>query len=404
MYTYIHIPFCKSKCTYCDFFSVELNDVNGDGSRTLSNYIDALLREAAYHVKKHKILAWKSLYLGGGTPSLLTIPQIKKLFNGLLDLCPLENNAEVTFEVNPAEISDSFAMEYLNGLRDCGINRVSCGVQALDDNVLTCVNRRSSKDECIKALENLQVWRDNSKKEHLHVGRDYQFSIDCISGLPNLSTRKFLQSLKTIINYNPDHISLYSLILEETTPLYTAIEEGKLVFDEEKSDKQWLKGSDLLRDSGYIQYEVSNFSKNTQSESVHNKAYWRMENYIGLGSGACGTVEDSRFTGTKNIIDYCSYWNARDTIETVDVPKSILDIEGLTINDRAFEYLMMGFRTLEGVCAKEYYSRFGEELETKIGKVFLHWQSRGLCRISNTRYSLTEQGLLYLNSFLREIL
>ncbi len=399
MYAYIHIPFCKSKCAYCDFFSVVPSLESTQIKKIVSDeYIESLLHEAYNRVKKYSIKTWRSLYFGGGTPGLLTIKQVQVLLKGLYLLCPLEKDAEVTFEVNPFELASEGGLEYLQNLSQNGINRISCGIQVLDDEVLSCINRRSTKEECIRALEVLEHWRNECSKSDY----GYQFSVDLISGLPKLNNSQFKNSLKKILTFQPDHISLYSLILEENTPLYSRIQNGSLSYNEDKADLQWLLGRDMLLESRYHQYEVSNFALKEEYESKHNKAYWRMEDYIGIGCSACGTIGKERLTVTKNIEAYCNFW--LNNKESSDIPQSVCECELLSKDDRIFEYLMMGFRTLKGINEDIFFDRFGVTLESKIGEVFSKWEVKNLTKKEGSFYALNKEGILLLNSFLTEII
>ncbi len=411
MYTYIQIPFCKSKCTYCDFFSVVSTEENPWACNTNNSitykpivpdeYVLALLKEAKYRVTKHNIHSWKSLYFGGGTPGLLTTNQIKTLLTGLMQLCPLDTNAEVTFEVNPYEIAKDNGFLYLQTLSKYGVNRISCGIQALNDSVLLHVNRRSNKEECIKALETLSKWKNEEKSLN---NRILQYSIDLITGLPYLTMDSFMKSLETVLSYDPNHISLYSLILEENTPLFKEIENNSSLYNEDDSDSQWLLGKEILQSRGYIHYEVSNFAKEVYFESEHNKAYWRMDDYVGLGAAACGTVGQDRFTGTRDIQSYINFWNNVDSFTSLVIDNSICEHEILKKEDRMFEYLMMGFRTRQGVNEDLFFNRFNCSLEERLGSAFKMWEQKGLAEKQNGYFSLNEKGLLYLNAFLSEII
>ncbi len=390
MYCYVHIPFCKSKCTYCDFFSVPKS--NECLEKELDVYIDSLLQQSQYEVTKHSITKWNSLYIGGGTPSLLNESQVTKLLHGLLSLVPREINAEVTFEANPCDIAQK-GFGYLENLYNNGINRISCGIQALDDDVLKNVQRRATKAECIESLKLLRQWQQKYST---------QFSVDAIAGLPGLSNADFLTSLKAMMSYNPNHISMYSLMIEEGTELCNQIENGQLDYDYDFTDEQWLLGLECLKENGYYQYEVSNFAKNLDSESTHNKSYWRMDNYVGIGCTACGTIGTKRYTGTKNISNYCNFWSTSD-LQTIP-PNDITIVENLTQDEQIFEFLMMGFRTVIGVDSVEFEKRFGITLEEKIGDVFSCWEKENLAYKKNSFFALTESGLLQLNRFLSEII
>ena len=389
MYAYVHIPFCKSKCTYCDFFSIARSSKTLESA--LDNYVDAILNQAKYEIEKHSITQWNSIYIGGGTPSLLSLNNVSTLLQGLQKICPLQKNAEITFEVNPCDIAQK-GFEYLEKLSTNGINRVSCGIQSLNDNVLEFVKRRSTKAECLQTLELLAKWKQKYNT---------QFSVDAIAGLPGLSNTDFLDGLKTMLSFNPDHISMYSLMIEEGTELCHLIDSQKIEYDFDFTDEQWLLGLEYLKANGFSQYEVSNFAKTEQAESEHNKSYWRMDDYLGLGCTACGTIGNKRYSGTKNIEQYCNFWSNPHQIEIV--PETITLVENLTKEDQMLEFLMMGFRTNRGVDSTEFANRFGQELDSKIGSTFTKWELQNLAKKENGFYALTESGLLQLNKFLSDI-
>ena len=236
MYLYVHIPFCRSKCSYCDFFSLPI----GSGA-VPDSYIDALLAEAAYKKKLHRIKNWTTVYIGGGTPSLLSAFQLEKLCTGLFALCPPAGGAEITLEVNCADIAEKNAhgfSDYLENASAAGVNRISAGIQSLDGAVLRCIGRRSSASETVSALENLRFWRA--------AGKDRRFSCDLIAGLPLLGNQKFKEGLSQVLFYAPDHLSLYSLMIEKGTELEHKISSGALVWDADCADEQWLEGKKLL--------------------------------------------------------------------------------------------------------------------------------------------------------------
>ena len=401
MYLYVHIPFCKSKCAYCDFFSLPI------GSRAVpDSYIDALLAEAAYKKRLHGIKNWTTVYIGGGTPSLLSVFQLEKLFTGLFDLCPPVRGAEITLEVNCADIAEKNACgfsDYLEGASRAGINRISAGIQSLDGAVLRCIGRRSSEEEVLGALENLRLWRDAAQS----AAQGRRFSCDLIAGLPLLGDQKFNEGLLRVLSYEPDHVSLYSLMVEQGTELERKISSGALAWDADCADEQWLQGKKLLEDAGYIQYEVSNFAKKG-FESRHNCAYWHMEDYEGIGAGAVGTVRDFRYANTKDEAAYTAFWTDKKKslcpgIAYSEIPHSIESAEHLSEKDRILEFLMMGFRLREGISSSEFYCRFSLPLEDVIGKVFARWAGRGLAERCGERYRLSGEGLLFLNDFLTEL-
>lgn len=414
MYLYVHIPFCKSKCSYCDFFSVPL----AVDSFIPDSYIDALLNEAAYRKRLHGISLWSSIYLGGGTPGLLSPAQLKRLLEGLYKLCPPQADIETTLEVNCADIAEKDAdgfCSYLEEVSEAGINRISAGIQSFSDRTLRAVGRRSSSAQIKSALENLRQWR----KKGCIASRAFaslpplgrSFSCDLIAGLPCLSTDDFCAGIHELIGYEPDHISLYSLMIEKGTPLEKQISEGLIVLDEDTADEQWLLGRDILEKAGYRQYEVSNFAK-AGFESVHNRAYWKMKDYIGLGCAVVGTVGSVRYTGTHDIKTYTDFWTglkkgastfaSEGVAENLVVPEWVSAQEHISSDEAITEFLMMGFRLSEGISASEFKKRFGLELRNFIEPVFTNWQKRGLAETDGENRRLTKEGLLFLNEFLVE--
>lgn len=377
---YVHIPFCKSKCAYCDFFS-SIKQYN------TKNYIDALLSELQYRLQYFSVSALKTIYIGGGTPSILPLEHITYFFTALKKEMSIEKNAEITFEINPDDVSK----ELLETLYSVGVTRLSMGIQCLDDTALKSVGRRASTKETITALNLIRdYWQPLGK----------QVSLDLISGLPYLSEESFKKGLNTVISYKPNHISLYSLTIEEDTPLFKAVEKKVIPYSDEENENQWLLGKDILEEQGYMQYEVSNFAF-PGYESQHNMEYWKMHNYLGIGSGGTGTFESYRYTNTRNIESYITYWLS--DLEKHTIPFDIEDKEVLSKDTQIFETLMMGFRTLNGINSIEFRKRFGIELETKIQPVFDCWQEKKLAEKTGSSYALNKQGLLYLNTFLREL-
>ncbi len=394
----MHIPFCKSKCAYCDFFSVVCK-------ASIDNaYIRHLIEEAGTRVAQFDVSEWSTIYFGGGTPSLLALNQIETLISGLKAVRPAAENAEITFECNP----DDITVELLETLKKCGVNRLSVGLQAMNDKPLALVNRRAHRAENLRALKLLaEHWLEPQQivpqklvrgaQPHYDAPQNlpespcpkHRLSVDLICGLPGQTAQDFFAGLEDIISCGADHISLYSLTLEEDTPLYKAVDSGKVKLPEaEETDSWWIKARDTLEKSGFAQYEVSNFAKQG-CRSRHNMTYWQMLPYIGIGAGATGTVGSLRYTNSRSIKDWlCGAGEERELL-----PPEI----------QQFEYLMMAFRTVDGADAVEFETRFGKSLDV-IEPVFSNWCRRGLAEKNGSRYALNKQGLLLLNRFLEEII
>lgn len=259
---YIHIPFCRSKCAYCDFFSIPWGEVP-DG------YVDALLSEIRFHRECMHTGPLETVYFGGGTPGLLSFRQLERIMAQILPQCV--SGAEITLEVNPENVT----AELLRCAAGSGINRFSVGIQSLDDRVLRAVNRNATAAVSLGALE-------------LLAASGMVFSADMIAGLPEQRDRDFVQGLQRIMSFRPSHVSLYALTVAEHTPLAQQIRRGSVRYSDARIDRQWITGRNMLETGGYFQYEVSNFAL-PGKESRHNSVYWQQKPYTGAGAGASGT-------------------------------------------------------------------------------------------------------------------
>ena len=388
---YIHIPFCISKCRYCDFFSVPCGRKE---CCVPQSYIKALCNEIEYRIKKYKIECLQSVYIGGGTPSLLKSDQVYYIFNTIRRNTSLDRNCEITIEANPDDITG----ELIECWEKAGINRISLGIQSFSDNALSYVSRRATCDINKKGLSLIKsMWKG-------------KLSVDLICGLPEQSWESFEEDLHTLLQYSPEHISMYSLTIEEETPLGHDFYNGMLNYDFDYADDLWLRSKDILEENGYIHYEVSNFSL-PQEQCRHNLKYWNHESYIGCGSGGAGSVYNSdgsgtRWTNIKDITKYCNFWNSEgDFNNESPFPESV---EYISVETSMFEFFMMGLRKLSGIREWDFKNIFSCNIPEKIVNVFNKWNEKGLCEIKNNEtgkeYSLGHRGILYLNCFLEEII
>ena len=372
---YIHIPFCISKCAYCDFFSKPYKAVP-------DSYIDALCNEIGFRISEYNIKKLKTIYIGGGTPSLLTENQLKKIFSKIKSSVELASDIEITIEVNPDDVTETL----LRALFDCGVTRISCGIQSMNDSVLKKACRRADVQTNKNAMEIIsQKWKG-------------EVSYDLISGLPGESEESLIAGLNELCLYKPDHISLYSLTIEENTPFGKQLAAGNLDYDFDYADKLWLAGRDFLEAQGYKWYEVSNFCL-PGKECRHNLVYWNHGNYIGCGSGACGTVykpdgSGFRWTNNSDIDEYIKVQNGQP-------PQSSENIE---LETSQFEFFMMGLRKTIGISEKEYKETFICDLPEKFLSLFNAWKEKGLCTLTQDgRYAMSREGMLFLNRFLEEL-
>ena len=383
---YIHIPYCLSKCAYCDFFS------RACGNRSIpDSYIAALCNEIKYRLTGQVELS--TIYIGGGTPSLLSQKQLSDIFASIKKSAVITSGTEITVEVNPDDVSK----EFLLSLENCGVNRISCGIQSMNDKCLSYTNRRANSKINQNALMLFQkYWKGD-------------LSLDLISALPGDDEEGLEKSLSSVCAVKPSHISLYSLAIEENTPLGKSLSSGELEYDFDRADKLWIFGRDYLEKKGYSQYEVSNFCLPGKG-CRHNMAYWGHEDYAGCGSGATGTLykkngEGQRWTNTTDIEKYIEFWTSDekglDGLAAENIPQTL---ESISLETSKFEFFMMGMRKLEGISEAEYEKLFGEKLPANFLELFEKWEKKGLCQRQGGRYALNKEGILFLNSFLEELL
>lgn len=381
---YIHIPYCISKCDYCDFFSLP-------SSRIEKGYITALTKEIRYIARKKNVDMWSTVYVGGGTPSLLSFEEIALLFSAIWEAAGGKRCKEATFEVNPRDVSSKL----LDTLYKNGVTRISCGFQSFSNQSLSYVHRSSKVTDEVKALKALKNWQGI-------------FSADLIAGLPLEESGALKKGIETLYEAGAKHISLYALTIGENTPLGRRIKtKGEAsLYKADLIDDKWIEGRDVLLSLGYEQYEVSNFCRGG-NYCRHNMAYWKRLSYAGCGAGAVSSFYEEGEWGVRreNTIDtasYISYWTGEK--EAYSAP---CKTEVLTKECGETEYFMLGLRTTEGVCEGEYKERFLTEMKGNTLMLFSDWEKKGLAiryeKNSKVYHALTEKGILLLDRFLLEM-
>ena len=374
MVIYIHIPFCVRKCYYCDFLSGPADD------ETIEKYVKALINEIEYYGERcgrqGTNIPVTSVFFGGGTPSLLDSKYMKEIMEKVKALFNIEENAEITIECNPGTADE----EKLRTYKKIGINRISIGLQSANDEELKNIGRIHTYEQFISIYT-----------EARRVGFD-NINIDLMSALPNQTLDSYKETLYKIIALNPEHISAYSLILEEGTCLYEKIEaierEGKDTGlpDEDTERNMYYETKRIVEENGYFRYEISNYAKKGK-ECKHNIAYWRREDYIGLGIGAASYMNGVRM---KNICDINDYIN----IERM--PSSSEDnneTEMLTKEDMMAEFVFLGLRMVAGVSVKEFENEFHEDFNKVYGDITKKHIDDGLLIQSGDNIRLTELGM-----------
>ncbi len=368
---YIHIPFCTNKCHYCDFTSYVLK------GQPVDAYLDALEQEMIRTVEELPPQRIDTVFVGGGTPTVLTPPQMERFLNAVQKHFPLASDVEFSMEANPGTTD----VDKLAAMRAGGVNRISFGVQSFDNGLLERIGRIHNVDDVYRSL-------DNARK----VGFT-NMSIDLMFGLPGQTVRHLEESVKRALELDLPHYSIYSLKVEENTLFHKLYERNELPLPpEEEEYNMFLLLMEMLKKGGYEHYEISNFAK-PGFASRHNSTYWRNESYYGLGAGAHGYANRQRHVNLKGITPYMEAAAERlPRLETHDIPE-----------EEAMEDLMMvGLRLLEGVPASRFAKQFdGKRLEDKFGPILSKLMSDGLLSAErngeDTIYKLTDRGVLLGN-------
>jgi oxygen-independent coproporphyrinogen-3 oxidase len=327
---YIHIPFCKSKCGYCSFYSIKSLNL-------LPDFIDALKKEMKFYSKLFK--SFDTVYLGGGTPSLLTPQQIETILKTVGKFYKIDPHAEITIEVNPGDVS----LEYFRALRSLGINRLNIGIQSFDDQLLKFLGRRHSASNALESMEN---------------AREAGFSnigLDLIYGVHHQNIKSWENTLQKAITLKPEHISCYQLSLAPKTPLYQIYQEKSIKLpSNEQQTKYFFTTSEILENDGYLHYEVSNFAREECLKSKHNMKYWQHVPYLGLGPAAHSFLDNKRWWNKAAVKTYLQ------EISAGNMP--VENTETLSAEQLQLEALFLGLRTKAGIDLKLYKIRYGVDL------------------------------------------
>ena len=328
---YIHIPFCKKKCSYCDFKSFE--NINENIKK---EYIEALIKEIQL-TKNNSNYIVSTIYIGGGTPSFIDEKYIKEILQAIYKKWEIKPEVEITIEINPGTINKS----KLEAYRMMGINRLSIGLQSTNDYLLKKIGRNHSYQYCLDTY----ILARKTGFENINI--------DLMLALPEQTLENLMQSVRKIINLNPEHISIYSLILEENTELFSKVQKGEeaLVKDELEREMYW-KSKEAFEEAGYIHYEISNYSKKGY-ESKHNKNCWSQKEYLGFGIAAHSYLEEKRFCNIDNLNKYI------ENIKKGNLEENrIIEEKNRTKENIAKEYMMLGLRKIEGVSISEFQRKF----------------------------------------------
>ncbi len=370
---YIHVPFCRSKCQYCDFYSVtSKKDCDFDG------YLEAVcahIREAGPQAPDHIV---DTVYFGGGTPSFLGADALAAILTAVRKSFDVSPTAEITFEANPDSVSDRL----LRRLRSEGFNRVSLGIQCDHDETLKNLGRPHTYEDAVQAVKKI-------RKHHFR-----NLSVDLMFGLPSQRLQDWEKTLKHVLTLKPEHISCYGLKVEEGTPLAECAEFYNLADDDTQAD-MYLSAVEILRQHGYRQYEISNFCKKGQV-SRHNLKYWTGGEYLGFGPDASSDFGGRRFAMVRDLHGYVEGILSGGTV--------LRELQEVAPRERAGEYLMMRLRTVSGITPEDYEKQFSLPFAPLEGAL-LEFRDRGWAQKTyDGRWHLTPTGFLVSNTIISDLM
>ena len=370
---YIHVPFCRSKCMYCDFYSLPTKD-----DKLMENYLSSIcahIKETGALAPNHKV---DTIYFGGGTPTFFGAEGMSTILTAVRRSFDVAGDAEITFEANP----DSVSEHLLRRLKAEGFNRVSLGVQTDDDELLKKLGRPHDYAQVISAVKRIRKAGFRN------------LSLDLMYGLPGQTLSAWTSTLDNVLTLNPDHISCYGLMVEEGTPLYKIKDFAQLPDDDVQAD-MYMAAIETLRSRGYRQYEISNFAKKGRV-SRHNIKYWNGEEYLGFGPDASSDFDGCRFSIIRDLQGYI------DGIRTGG--KVLRELQEIAPRERAGEYLMMRLRTVAGIDPKVYEKRYLLPF-APLEKKLMQFKERGLAvKTFDGRWHLTPTGFLVSNSIISDLL
>ncbi|WP_313184364.1 radical SAM family heme chaperone HemW [Lacrimispora sp.] len=383
---YVHIPFCARKCAYCDFLSFP-------GNRKMQReYTEKLIEEIkcqSANVKEYQVI---SVFIGGGTPSILDIGDMAAVLHALREAFEILPGAEITMEINPGTVT----AEALSCYREAGVNRISMGLQSADDKELRYLGRIHTYDEFLKSYQRIRM-----------AGFD-NVNVDLISAIPGQTLESWKNTLKKVTMLKPEHISAYSLIVEKGTPYFDRYgeqgnmknhsltsEEGHSLMslpdlpDEDTEREMYYLTQEFLKEQGYERYEISNYSKNGY-ECRHNIGYWTGVEYLGLGLGAASYLNGCRFHNTSSFDEYCSAH-----LDQEEAFQRVLrqEFEQLSLEEKMEEYMFLGLRLMKGISAHGFAGNFGHNIRSVYGMVLDAMEEEGLMEYKDGCYSLTSRGI-----------
>ncbi len=369
---YIHIPFCLRKCSYCDFYSVPVPEKD-----LLESYTDHLILELQAKASDWQDRNFSTIYLGGGTPSLIAPAQIDRIIASIFGSYNMLSEPEISMEANPATLS----IQALKELKQAGINRLSLGVQSFQDDELQLLGRIHGAQE---------VWETVAGLERAGFTN---YNIDLIYGIPGQSLQSWMNNLGMAVKCHPQHISTYLLQLDPATPLAKKIKQGALPeADEDLEASMYYSSIDYLQSEGYQHYEISNFSQPNYA-CRHNLIYWQAHEYLGLGAGAVSYRDDQRIL---NQADFKAYLNAIDGSQGCAVEV----LETMSPREKFLDAIILGLRLTAGIRPEELLQRFGIDFSREYHATIEKLARQGLLNVEEGRIALSRKGYFLSNQVL----
>ena len=378
---YIHIPFCTSKCCYCDFLSTSAD------TYTRKRYIESLLNEISGYKNEFDNYQVDTIFLGGGTPSILSGEAILRIFNTIYTTFEVALHAEITMEVNPESVNEDDIAYW----KKAGINRISIGLQSANEKDLRILGRKHNYNEF---LCNYNVIRNNGFSN---------ISVDLISGIPGQTLNSYTKTLDSVIKLRPEHISAYSLIIEEGTPFWNKYGKASLsandndvispICSEELDRQMYEHTKSILGNAGYRRYEISNYSVEGY-ECRHNLGYWDRVNYLGIGLGASSLINNIRYKNIGDMDKYIyTFVSVANSEYRLSKPYVIDEVIELSTKDEMEEFMFLGLRKVTGVSRIDFQSQFGKPMECIFGEILIRLQEDKLIKFNDDYVYLTDIGL-----------
>ncbi len=381
---YIHIPFCERKCLYCDFLSGPSKEWERE------QYVKALIKDIELTGDMIKDRTVKTIYIGGGTPSVLSPLDIEEIMNTVFNSFKVDIAYEATVEVNPNSI-DYFK---LNMYKKCGINRLSMGLQSADNEELKLLGRLHTYEEFLMAYGNA-----------LKAGFE-NINIDVMSAIPGQTIKSYESTLKKVMRLRPKHISSYSLIIEEGTPFFEYYGKNsdvrKMLPDEETERNMYYMTKNLLQTGGYERYEISNYAREG-AYSIHNTNYWLRKEYLGFGVGAASYFENERYNSIGNIEEYIKYVNKYDNEDKEYVIPKVGNMV-LSKNNRMEESIFLGLRLTKGFKVEEFKKEFGHDIMGVYKNQISKYVKLGFMELREGVLKLTDEGIDVSNSIFADFM